>query len=65
MVNASADSPLPPGPEWIRAQWEQALYQAKRIGNDGKRILLVLDEVQKVMGWSEVVKELWDREAST
>ncbi len=24
VINVSADSPLPPGPEWIYAQWERA-----------------------------------------
>lgn len=57
-VFAAADAPLPPGPEWIRAQWEQALAKAA----DGRKVLLVLDEVQKVSGWSETVKLLWDRE---
>jgi predicted AAA+ superfamily ATPase len=72
VVNASADLPLPPGPEWIHSQWERALYQAKQDGakqagagqgrDCGNGVLLVLDEVQKVMGWSEVVKDLWDKE---
>jgi len=60
VVNASADLPLPPGPEWIRSQWETALYQARRMGTGKADVLLILDEVQKVTGWSEVVKDLWD-----
>jgi predicted AAA+ superfamily ATPase len=52
---AAADEVLPPGPEWIRTQWELARRDAKQ-----GRSLLVLDEVQKVPGWSEVVKGLWD-----
>jgi hypothetical protein len=60
-VSASADAPLPPGPEWIETQWQLArLLKPKR----GERTLLVLDEVQKVAGWSEVVKRLWDEERS-
>lgn len=57
-VYAAADAPLPPGPEWISAQWELALAKAA----PGRRVLLVLDEIQKVTGWSEAVKLLWDRE---
>lgn len=53
--HAAADLPLPPGPEWIEAQWNAARAL-------GERVLLVLDEVQKVMGWSEVVKALWDED---
>ena len=54
-----ADSPLPPGPEWIKAQWE--LAEVKR--RNGRKVLLILDEVQKVRGWSESVKYLWDRDS--
>lgn len=62
VVNATADSPLPPGPEWIRAQWNMALTWAKKSAVEKTSVLLVLDEVQKVKGWSEIVKELWDIE---
>jgi len=51
---ASADESLPPGPEWIEHHWQQARRQ------QGKPPLLILDEVQKVRGWSEIVKALWD-----
>ncbi|MBI4371311.1 MAG: ATP-binding protein [Elusimicrobia bacterium] len=57
-IFAAADAPLPPGPEWIHAQWENALSLCGK----GRNVLLVLDEVQKVKGWSEAVKLLWDRE---
>ena len=61
VVNASADQPLPPGPEWIRAQWEKAERLSRNPDmTSGSRVLLILDEVQKVKGWSEVVKALWD-----
>lgn len=52
---ASADAPLPPGPEWVETQWARAQAGAA----DGPR-LLVLDEIQKVRGWSEIVKRVWD-----
>jgi len=54
---ASADSPLPPGPEWIETQWRRAEVEADRTGG---AVLLVLDEVQKVRGWSESLKSKWD-----
>lgn len=57
-VIASADLPLPPGPEWVEAHWDQALRKAAL---SKQAALLVLDEVQKINGWSEVVKRLWDR----
>lgn len=52
---AAADEMLPPRADWIRFHWELAR------GEGGDRpALLVLDEVQKVPGWSEQVKALWD-----
>src|SRR5665213_314695 len=57
-VFAAADAPLPPGPEWIHAQWDLALTKCA----PRKKVLLILDEIQKVRGWSETVKLLWDRE---
>jgi uncharacterized protein len=58
-VLAAADLPLPPGPEWIETQWQLARTLKP---SAGQKVLLVLDEVQKVRGWSEVVKNLWDEE---
>lgn len=54
---ASADEPTLRGAEWISQQWEAARLAA---GGDGA--ILVLDEVQKVLGWSESVKRLWDED---
>jgi hypothetical protein len=48
-VYASADNPLPPGVEWIETQWRRVQLEANRSGGP---VLLVLDEVQKVQGWS-------------
>lgn len=58
--SASADAPRPHPPEWIETQWRLARTKAKT-----RRVLLVLDEVQKIPGWSEVVKRLWDEELRT
>ena len=52
---ASADLPAPPSAEWILAQWQGARLK----GGNG---LLVLDEVQKVPRWSDVIKSLYDEE---
>jgi predicted AAA+ superfamily ATPase len=51
---ATADSPVPPSADWLKAQWERA-----RSLGDGS--LLVVDEVQKVSGWAEVCKLLFDQ----
>jgi len=56
---ASADEPTLQSRAWIEQQWETGrLLVAETKGKGGA--LLVLDEVQKVTGWSEVVKRLWD-----
>lgn len=54
---ASADEPTLRGAEWIAQQWEIA-----RLMLDERGAVLVLDEVQKVAGWSETVKRLWDED---
>jgi uncharacterized protein len=54
---AAADQALPLGPEWIETQWQLA-----RRNPDADPGLLILDEVQKVTGWSEAVKGLWDED---
>lgn len=54
---ASADEPTLRGPDWVAGQWEAARLT---VGIGGG--LLVLDEIQKAMGWSESVKRLWDED---
>jgi len=54
---ASADEPTLRGAEWVAQQWEAARLTT---GRDGA--ILVLDEVQKAVGWSESVKRLWDED---
>jgi predicted AAA+ superfamily ATPase len=51
-VYETADSPLPPPASVIAEWWARALAQADRI--------LAIDEIQKIPGWSEVLKRLWD-----
>jgi len=56
---ASADEPTLQDRAWIEQQWDLGRLKAKDGG-----ALLVLDEVQKVPGWSEVVKRLWDEDTA-
>jgi len=58
---ASADEALPPGPEWIEAQWNAALRLAAHCEAPA---WLILDEIQKVRGWSQEVKRLWDADTT-
>lgn len=54
---ASADDPTLRDPAWLRTQWEVA---RDAVGDDGA--VLVVDEVQKVAGWPEIVKRYWDED---
>jgi uncharacterized protein len=53
----SADSSPPYHNTWIDAQWNTARLKAKDAPG-----LLILDEIQKIPGWSESVKKLWDED---
>src|SRR3990170_3458897 len=57
---ASADEPTLRGAGWIAQQWEAARRAARDAGRRGA--VLVLDEIQKIPGWSETVKRLWDED---
>lgn len=54
---ATADEVVGYDREWIRAEWTAARAAA---GPEGA--ILVLDEVQKIPGWSDMVKFLWDED---
>ena len=55
---ATADSPVLQTSVWISQQWNQARALSRESGG----AVLVLDEIQKVEGWPEVVKLLWDED---
>ncbi|MBU6200233.1 MAG: ATP-binding protein, partial [Xanthomonadaceae bacterium] len=57
---ASADEPTLRGDTWIEQQWDAARLLAQDSNKRGD--VLVLDEIQKVPGWSETVKRLWDQD---
>lgn len=59
---ASADAPGLEERLWLVNQWEGFRGRAYEHA-DGA--VLVLDEVQKVPGWSEVVKRLWDGDTAS
>ena len=54
---ASADEPTLRERNWIAEQWDAARLETGKRG-----ALLVLDEIQKIPGWSETVKRLWDED---
>jgi len=53
----SADEPTLRDATWLRQQWDAARLEADLGG-----AILVVDEIQKVEHWSEVVKHLWDED---
>lgn len=57
---ASADGPTLRHIEWIEAQWNTARLLIKE--SKKKEVLLVLDEIQKIPDWSEIIKKLWDED---
>ena len=54
---ASADEPTLKEAPWLETQWTLA----RRLAQTGEA-LLVLDEIQKALGWSETLKRLWDED---
>lgn len=58
---ASADEPVARGGRvWLEQQWDIGRLMA----GEGKRgALLVLDEIQKITNWPDVVKLLWDKDS--
>src|SRR5688500_9934508 len=60
---ASADAPDPEDIGWTYTQWAIGRQAARDGGRAGG--LLVLDEVQKIRDWSDVVKQLWDEDTAS
>ena len=57
---ASADEPTLKDRTWIEQQWEIARLKVE----SAKNALFVMDEAQKIDGWSETVKRLWDEDTT-
>jgi predicted AAA+ superfamily ATPase len=59
---ASADEPTLRGRPWLEEQWDAARLLTKQ--SKESEAILILDEVQKISGWSETVKRLWDEDTA-
>lgn len=57
---ATADEPILKDVSWLVEQWNIGRALAHRAGARGA--VLVIDECQKISGWSETVKRLWDED---
>jgi predicted AAA+ superfamily ATPase len=56
----SADAVSATNSTWLIQVWESARLRVKTSG--AKEFLLVIDEIQKINNWSEIVKLQWDRD---
>lgn len=56
----SADAVSATNSSWLVQVWESARLRLKASGDT--EFLLVIDEIQKIDNWSEVVKQQWDRD---
>jgi predicted AAA+ superfamily ATPase len=59
-VFESADAVANPNNVWLHEIWETARFRMKASG--ASEYLLVVDEIQKIDNWSEIVKQQWDRD---
>jgi predicted AAA+ superfamily ATPase len=59
-VSESADAIAATNAAWLMQAWETARLKLKVSG--AAECLLVIDEIQKIENWSEVVKQQWDRD---
>ena len=60
---ASADEPGTKDRLWVEQQWEAARRFVSGPGHESAAVL-VLDEIQKIPGWSDIVKFLWDQDST-
>ena len=60
-VYASADDPGLRDRAWLDARWGAA--RAVAATSAGGAAILVIDEIQKIGSWAEIVKRLWDEDA--
>lgn len=56
----SADAVSVLNSTWLLQVWESARLKMKTLGTS--EYLLVIDEIQKINNWSEVVKQQWDKD---
>lgn len=59
----SADAVASVNTIWIEQIWETARLRMQQ--NNATEFLLIIDEIQKIDNWSEIVKRLWDEDSRT
>jgi uncharacterized protein len=61
-IFAAADDPGLPPTDWLEQIWNDARVVARQSPPTGA--VLLVDEIQKVPGWSNLVKALWDADSA-
>ncbi len=59
----SADAVVAVNTSWLEQIWDTARIKMKV--QSAKEFILVIDEIQKIINWSETVKRLWDSDSLT
>ena len=57
-ISESADDVSLSGETWIASIWDRARLLEKKHGE----AIVIIDEIQKVSNWSEIIKRLWDED---
>ena len=55
----SADAPEYISPQWLHNEWDKARGLQKQ---NGREVILAIDEIHKVPNWTSIVKLLWDED---
>ncbi len=58
----TADAILDNNFEWLTQQWE--FTRIKMLQSNSKEAVLIIDEIQKIENWSDLVKRLWDEDTA-
>ncbi|OGV63108.1 MAG: AAA family ATPase [Lentisphaerae bacterium RIFOXYA12_FULL_48_11] len=56
----SADAVTATNSVWLTQVWESARLRIKTTG--ATELLLIIDEIQKIDNWSEIIKQQWDKD---
>ena len=60
---ATADEPALKDQMWLEQQWEAGRTRLRSLRKEGSAFLII-DEIQKIEGWSETVKRMWDEDTA-
>ncbi|MEA5140186.1 ATP-binding protein [Arcicella rigui] len=61
VVFVAADGVPSANASWISQQWQTARFQLLNTG--AKECILIIDEIQKIDNWAEIIKTEWDKDS--